>query len=140
MRSDLDRREFLKALMAVAAVPALGHIDLAEAIEANSPTTTITILHTNDTHSQLEPFPPGTRNAGMGGVARRATYVKRVRQENPNTLLLDSGDFFQGTPYFNFYHGEVEVKAMSAVGYDVVNIGNHDFDEGVEGLTRSLKY
>jgi 5'-nucleotidase len=135
MSTDIDRRSFVKSLMAVlAAGPMLKYASAADG------TTTITILHTNDTHSQIEPIPEGSRNAGMGGVARRATYVKRVRSENPNTLLLDAGDVFQGTPYFNFYKGEVEYKAMSAIGYDVVTLGNHDFDNGVDALTSALKY
>jgi 5'-nucleotidase len=102
--------------------------------------TLITILHTNDMHSQIDPLPANDRNAGKGGVARRATLVKRVRAENPNTLLIDAGDAFQGTPYFNFYKGEVEYKAMSAIGYDVVTLGNHDFDNGVEGLAAAMKF
>lgn len=102
--------------------------------------TVITILHTNDTHSQIEPLPANDANAGKGGVARRATLVKRVRQENPNTLLVDAGDVMQGTPYFNFYRGEVEYKAMSAIGYDVGTLGNHEFDNGVEDLAKALKF
>jgi 5'-nucleotidase len=102
--------------------------------------TLITILHTNDMHSQIDPLPANDRNAGKGGVARRATLVKRIRAENPNTLLIDAGDAFQGTPYFNFYKGEVEYKAMSAIGYDVVTLGNHDFDNGVEGLAAAMKF
>ena len=102
--------------------------------------TVITILHTNDTHSQIEPLPSNDANAGKGGVARRATLVKRVRQENPNTLLVDAGDVMQGTPYFNFYRGEVEYKAMSAIGYDVGTLGNHEFDNGVEDLAKALKF
>jgi 5'-nucleotidase len=101
----------------------------------------ITILHTNDTHSQIDPLPLNDRNnPGKGGVARRATLVKRIRKENPNTLLIDAGDAFQGTPYFNFYKGEVEYKAMSAIGYDVGTLGNHEFDNGVEALAAALKF
>ncbi|HEY0004928.1 MAG TPA: metallophosphatase [Pyrinomonadaceae bacterium] len=100
----------------------------------------ITILHTNDTHSQIDPLPSNDRNAGKGGVARRATLVKRIRRENPNTLLVDAGDAFQGTPYFNFYRGEVEYKSMSAIGYDVVTLGNHDFDNGVGALSAAMKF
>src|SRR5687767_10968879 len=100
----------------------------------------ITILHTNDTHSQIDPLPPNDANAGKGGVARRATLVKRIRQQNPNTLLVDAGDVMQGTPYFNFYRGEVEYKAMSAIGYDVGTLGNHEFDNGVEALAAALKF
>src|ERR1044072_3916935 len=102
--------------------------------------TVITILHTNDTHSQIDPLPANDKNAGKGGVARRATLVKWIRKENPNTLLLDAGDVLQGTPYFNFYKGEVEYKAMSAIGYDVGTLGNHEFDNGVAALAAALKF
>jgi len=109
-------------------------------LEASGAETVITILHTNDTHSQIDPLPPNDRNAGKGGVARRGTLVKRVRKENPNTLLVDAGDVLQGTPYFNFYKGEVEYKAMSAIGYDAGTLGNHEFDNGVEALAAALKF
>jgi 5'-nucleotidase len=102
--------------------------------------TLITILHTNDQHSQIDPLPANDRNAGKGGVARRATLVKRIRAENPNTLLVDAGDAFQGTPYFNLYRGVVEYKAMTAIGYDIGTLGNHDFDNGVEALAEAMKY
>jgi len=109
-------------------------------IEASAADIVITILHTNDTHSQIDPLPANDRNAGKGGAARRATFVKRVRKENSNTLLVDAGDVLQGTPYFNFYKGEVEYKAMSAIGYDVGTLGNHEFDNGVEALNAALKF
>jgi 5'-nucleotidase len=103
--------------------------------------TLITILHTNDTHSQIDPLPANDKQyPDKGGVARRATLVKRVRKENPNTLLIDAGDVFQGTPYFNFYKGEVEYKSMSMIGYDVGTLGNHDFDNGVDGLAAAMKF
>lgn len=103
--------------------------------------TLITILHTNDTHSQIDPLPANDAlYPGKGGVARRATLVKRVRKENPNTLLIDGGDVFQGTPYFNFYKGEVEYRAMSEIGYDVGTIGNHEFDNGVEALAAAMQF
>lgn len=102
--------------------------------------TLITILHTNDVHSQIDPLPANDRNAGKGGVARRATLIRRVRAENPNTLLLDAGDAFQGTPYFNLYKGEAEFKAMSLLGYDAMTLGNHDFDNGVDGLAAAMKF
>ena len=103
--------------------------------------TLITILHTNDTHSQIDPILENDKTyAGKGGVARRATLVKRVRKENPNTLMIDAGDVLQGTPYFNFYKGEVEYKAMSLIGYDAGTIGNHEFDNGVESLARALQF
>jgi len=101
----------------------------------------ITILHTNDTHSQIDPIPANDRlYPDKGGVSRRATLVKRVRKENPNTLLIDAGDVFQGTPYFNFYKGEVEYKSMSLIGYDVVTLGNHDFDNGVAALAAAMRF
>jgi 5'-nucleotidase len=101
----------------------------------------LTILHTNDTHSRVDPFPmDGGPHEGLGGVARRSTLVEGVRAENPNVLLLDSGDIFQGTPYFNFFGGEIEFKAMSAMDYDVVTIGNHDFDNGVAGLVEMMPH
>src|SRR5215471_7096683 len=102
--------------------------------------TVITILHTNDTHSQIDPLPSNDAHAGSGGVARRATLVKKIRQQNPNTLLIDAGDVCQGTPYFNFFKGEVEYKAMSAIGYDVGTLGNHEFDNGVEALAAAMKF
>ena len=103
--------------------------------------TLITILHTNDTHSQIDPILENDKlYAGKGGVARRATLVKRVRKENPNTLLIDAGDVLQGTPYFNFYKGEVEYKAMSLIGYDAGTIGNHEFDNGVESLAKAMQF
>ncbi len=111
-----------------------------ELLKASAADTIITILHTNDTHSQIDPLPANDANAGKGGVARRATVVKRVRKENPNTLLVDAGDVLQGTPYFNFYKGEVEYKAMSAIGYDVGTLGNHEFDNGVEALAKALTF
>jgi 5'-nucleotidase len=101
----------------------------------------ITILHTNDTHSQIDPLPANDKQyPDKGGVARRATLVKRVRKENPNTILIDAGDVFQGTPYFNFFKGEVEYKSMSLIGYDVVTLGNHDFDNGVDALAAAMKF
>lgn len=113
----------------------------APLMEPKSGETLITILHTNDTHSQIDPIGENDRQyAGKGGVARRATLVKRIRKENPNTLMVDGGDVFQGTPYFNFYKGEVEYKSMSMIGYDVVTLGNHDFDNGVDALVAAMKF
>jgi 5'-nucleotidase len=101
----------------------------------------LTILHTNDVHSRLEPFPAdGSKNAGMGGVVARAEIIKQVRATVPNVLLLDGGDIFQGTPFFNIYKGEPEIKAMSMMGYDAATIGNHDFDAGVDNLAQQLQH
>ena len=100
----------------------------------------VTILHTNDTHSRIEPFPmDGGRNQGLGGVARRAHVIEKIRKESPNNLLLDAGDMFQGTPYFNFFKGEVELKLMSEMKYDASTIGNHEFDGGLDNLKYQLQ-
>jgi 5'-nucleotidase len=110
-------------------------------LEPQKGETLITVLHTNDTHSQIDPILENDKTyAGKGGVARRATLVKRVRKENPNTLMIDAGDVLQGTPYFNFYKGEVEYKAMSLIGYDAGTIGNHEFDNGVEALAKAMQF
>ena len=99
----------------------------------------ITILHTNDVHSHVEPFSKDhSEFPNKGGVERRATLISEIRRQNPNTLLFDAGDIFQGTPYFNFYGGEIEFKLMSMLGYDAITIGNHDFDNGMEGLDKQL--
>src|SRR5215203_2081538 len=133
----INRRTFLTTSAVFGATLAGFPRDL---LNASAAETVITILHTNDTHSQIDPLPENDKNAGKGGVARRATLVKRIRKENPNTLLIDAGDVLQGTPYFNFYKGEVEYKAMSAIGYDVGTLGNHEFDNGVEALAAALKF
>lgn len=101
----------------------------------------LTVLHTNDTHSRLEPFPADDRNfAGQGGVVARATAIAAIRKEQEHVLLLDAGDIFQGTPYFNEYKGEPELKAMSMMGYDCATMGNHDFDIGIEGFLKQLPH
>ena len=99
----------------------------------------LTILHTNDVHSRIEPFPmDGGRNQGLGGTARRSALINKIRAEQENVLLLDAGDIFQGTPYFNKFGGELELKLMSAMNYDATTLGNHDFDNGVEGFYKQL--
>jgi 5'-nucleotidase len=149
----ITRRKFLRASLAGGAIaisprsawellanPAWSAIS-APLLEVAAGEKLITILHTNDTHSQIDPLPANDKQyPDKGGVARRATLVKRVRKENPNTLLIDAGDVFQGTPYFNFYKGEVEYKSMSLIGYDVVTLGNHDFDNGVAALASAMKF
>lgn len=94
----------------------------------------LTILHTNDTHSQVEPKPDG-----KGGYARRMGLIAQERQADRHLLLLDAGDFSQGTPYFNFYHGRVEIDAMNRMGYDAATLGNHEFDNGLDTLAEVLK-
>lgn len=99
------------------------------------------ILHTNDVHSRIDPFPTTDgKYPGLGGFARRAEMIKQIRAEEKNVLLFDSGDIFQGTPYFNYYGGELEFKLMSEMGYDAATYGNHDFDNGIEGLMKQLPH
>lgn len=113
---------------------------LASAARAAA-TPRLTILHTNDWHSRIEPFPDdGGRNANRGGVVRRMRLIEEVRRSESNVLLLDSGDIFQGTPYFNFFAGELEMKLMTRMGYDAATIGNHDFDGGMENLATQMKH
>lgn len=101
--------------------------------------TRVTILHTNDVHSRLDPFPmDGSRNAGQGGVAARAALIQRIRSQEEHVLLLDAGDIFQGTPYFNVFKGEPDMKAMKMMGYDAAVMGNHDFDAGIENFADKL--
>ncbi len=101
----------------------------------------LTILHTNDMHSRIDPFPnDGGRFAGMGGMARRAQIIKQIRASEKNVLLLDAGDIFQGTPYFNLFEGELEFKLMSQMKYDASTLGNHDFDNGLAGLEKQLPH
>lgn len=97
--------------------------------------TKIVILHTNDTHSQVEPI----ESSDAGGYARRLGVINKIRSEEKNVLLFDAGDFLQGTPYFNFYNGAVEIKAMKMMGYDAVTFGNHEFDNGMDSLVKVLK-
>ncbi len=101
----------------------------------------LTLLHTNDWHSRIEPFPmDGSRYEGLGGAAARAEQIRQIRAKEDQVLLLDSGDFFQGTPYFNYFGGELELKLMEQMGYDATTIGNHDFDGGLEGLAKQLEH
>lgn len=135
----MKRREFIEQASAAAALVTLGEVGLQSFTSPNL--RHITILHTNDVHSHIDPFGPNDgRNANQGGVARRAALIESIRQENPNTLLLDAGDIFQGTPYFNYYGGELEFKLMSMLKYDAATIGNHDFDNGIDGLFAQLPH
>lgn len=105
----------------------------------NSSERCLTILHTNDTHSQIEPLEEGKRDANCGGYARRMGLIAQERKSASNLILLDAGDFSQGTPYFNFYRGRIEVDAMNRMGYDAVLLGNHEFDNGVDTLAVVLQ-
>jgi 5'-nucleotidase len=101
----------------------------------------ITILHTNDVHSHIDPFPKNDPlNPSGGGVIARANLINLIKKDNPHTLVLDAGDVFQGTPYFNFFGGELELKLMSKMGYNASTLGNHEFDNGMEKLSKVLKH
>ena len=116
-----------------------GALALPGAMFAGEDVVRLTILHTNDVHSRLDPFPmDGSVNAGRGGVAGRAAIIQKIRGEQEHVLLLDAGDIFQGTPYFNIFKGEPEMKAMQMMGYDAAIMGNHDFDAGMENFAHQL--
>jgi len=138
---SINRRKFLKQT-AIASTALVATSLIPEMAEASSAITDkITILHTNDVHSRLAPFPQdGSKNAGLGGVAARAALIKQIRSEADNLLLLDAGDIFQGTPYFNLYKGEPEIKAMTMMGYDAATMGNHDFDAGMDNYATQLQH
>ncbi len=133
----MKRRDFIINTAATSTFVGLGGLSLNSCQGLGS--KQVIILHTNDVHSHIDPFPKShSLYPNLGGVARRASLVERIRNENPNTLLLDAGDIFQGTPYFNFYGGELEFKLMSKLKYDAATIGNHDFDNGVDGLLAQI--
>ena len=132
----MKRRNFIKQIGVASTLTMVGGLTLPS---FRGKQRHITILHTNDTHSQIEPFKPTHhRNPNQGGVARRATLIEQIRTQNKNTLLLDAGDIFQGTPYFNYFGGALEFKLMSMLKYDVATIGNHDFDNAIDGLYKQL--
>lgn len=137
----MKRRHFIK--QSVLASGAIGFtagflpsIDLQQKYSKH-----ITILHTNDVHSHIDPFSKNHHKyANRGGVSKRFGLIEHIRKENPNTLVLDAGDSFQGTPYFNFYGGELEFKLMSKMGYHASTIGNHEFDNGIDNITAQLQH
>lgn len=135
-----NRRDFIKLLSLTGAGTLLVPTNVWSNI-LKEEKILLTILHTNDMHSHIDPFAENDpKYPKMGGMAQRATLVKKIREENPNTLLLDAGDIFQGTPYFNFFGGELEFKLMSEMKYDAATMGNHDFDNGIEGFTKMLPH
>ena len=138
----MNRKKFLSTIgggtLALTLAPNLLLAENLKFLDQNSDYK-LTILHTNDQHSRIEPFDSSySRNPNQGGFARRAALIQKIREEEKNVLLLDSGDTFQGTPYFNFFGGELEFKLMSMMGYDASTMGNHDFDNGLEGFKKVL--
>jgi len=138
----MSRRKFIKqTLLSGIGLASLNLIPFSSYAAKKKKHTKITILHTNDVHSHIEPFPDNDpKYPGLGGAARRASLIQQIRNEEENVLLLDAGDVFQGTPYFNLYEGEIDFKLMSLMQYDAATIGNHDFDNGIEGLDRMLPH
>ena len=133
----MKRRDFIQKTAASSVLLGLSGVSLSSFSTID--TKKITILHTNDTHSHIDPFPADhPKNPNMGGAARRAAIIESIRKEEKNVLLLDAGDIFQGTPYFNYYGGELEFKLMSMMQYDVATMGNHDFDNGIDGFYAQL--
>jgi len=135
----MKRRDFIQQTVSSTAFLSLAGLSL-RSFDAKK-YTKITILHTNDVHSHIEPFAADhPRNPGMGGAAKRATLIEQIRKEEKNVLLVDAGDIFQGTPFFNYYGGELEFKLMSMMKYDVATMGNHDFDNGIDGFYAQLPH
>jgi 5'-nucleotidase len=134
---SMNRRNFIRNIGLGTAGFAIGSVPYE--LLANDDFVTISILHTNDIHTHIEPFESSNPlMAGKGGMARIAQLTKNYRKKNPNTLLFDAGDMFQGTPYFNYYKGELILKVMSAAGYDAGTLGNHEFDNGLQGILGPL--
>jgi len=134
-----SRRSFIKK--AGLASAAIGVSPLAMAQRPNSKSQTVVIMHTNDVHSHIHPFDKEHyKYPNKGGIIRRASVIDQIRKTYKHTLLLDAGDMFQGTPFFNFYGGELEMKLMTKLKYDAATLGNHDFDGGIDGLVKAKKH
>lgn len=124
-------------------VPNLGQQPLLPRDPAMDGLVNFNLLYTNDIHSRVDPFPKNFYYAfysGKGGFGRIATAIQGFKARNPNTLAVDSGDYLQGTPYFNFFKGETEMKLMDAAGFDAITVGNHEFDNGVQQLHQVLPH
>jgi 5'-nucleotidase len=135
----ISRKEFLKKSAALVAGSALP-LWIGNRPELLTKSPDITILYTNDTHARLDPFPDNAVEfAGLGGIARRASLVKKIRSETENVMLLDAGDVFQGTPWFDVYGGAVDLKLMTEMQYDAMTIGNHEFDRGPDGFAEAAQ-
>lgn len=133
----LNRRKFIKGLAALGLIAVTSCFSTISAKPKED--IKITILHTNDVHSRVEPFPlDGSRYQGLGGAARRSSLISNIRENEKNVILLDAGDMFQGTPYFNLFDGEVELEIMSRLGYDAGTFGNHEFDNGISGIIKNF--
>lgn len=135
----ISRKEFLKKSAALAA-GSLAPIWLNRLALSDKRLADLTILYTNDTHARLDPFPANSREfSGLGGISRRASLIKKIRMEVQNVLLLDAGDVFQGTSWFDMYGGKVDLELMSELGYDAMAVGNHEFDRGPDGFAEAAQ-
>ncbi len=136
----MKRREFvIKSTIAGAALAFAPGLVFSNNKGNRNSSADLILLHTNDVHSRIDPFPnDDPKYAGKGGVAKRMTLIEQIREKNKHVLLFDCGDVFQGTPYFNLFGGEAELKAMSLMKYDAGTMGNHDFDNGIDGFLNVL--
>jgi 5'-nucleotidase len=135
-----NRRDFLKYFIGSTFILS-GFNSYANLLSAEKKIKKLTILYTNDQHSRVEPFPANDpKFPEQGGFAKRASLIKKIRSEEHDVMLLDAGDIFQGTPYFNYYHGEIEYKLMTEMGYDATTLGNHDFDLGMENIVKQMPH
>lgn len=133
------RRTFLKQSVIGAGALTLGMIP--PELFASGQLKRLTVMHTNDMHCRIDPFPDtNAEYARRGGMVRLASLIAQTRAANPDMLLLDAGDMFQGTPYFNYFKGDLMLKLMSRMGYDAGTIGNHEFDNGMDGLATALPF
>lgn len=115
---------------------------IAGLVAGCSSTKELTVLHTNDTHSQIYPLSANladTMKAGRGGFLRRIAMLKEERKKDKDLLLFDSGDFSQGSTYYTMYKGDVEAGLMNMMCYDAGTIGNHEFDFGLDNMARLFK-
>jgi len=136
-RADFIRNTFVLSGGVILAPNLISQVTLV----SKKKTQKLTILHTNDTHSNIDPFPKNhAKFPGQGGVERRFELIQEIRHSEENVLLIDAGDIFQGTPYFNKYKGVLEMKLMTELGYEAATMGNHDFDIGLEGFLRAKQY
>lgn len=136
-----NRRSFLKYALGTAGSIYMLPLFAQDKLLFEKGIEKLTILYTNDQHSRIDPFPENdAKHPGEGGFSKRAALIEKIKKEEEHVLLLDAGDIFQGTPYFNYFHGELEYKLMSLMGYDAVTFGNHDFDLGVENIIKQMPH
>lgn len=134
-----SRRKFIRNLISTSV--GIGFTSFPEHLLAKEDLISLSILHTNDIHCRIDPFPVDhSLYQGDGGLAKLSSLINRIKQRQENILLFDAGDMFQGTPYFNYYKGELIFKVMSKMGYDASTLGNHEFDNGLLGIKAPLDF